>query len=40
MRRAVINRTTTETQIALTLALDGKGRYDIATGIRFFDHML
>ena len=40
MRRAVINRNTTETQIALTLALDGKGRYDISTGIRFFDHML
>ena len=40
MRRAVINRVTTETQIALTLAIDGKGRYDISTGIRFFDHML
>ena len=40
MRRALINRTTTETQIALKLALDGKGRYDVSTGIRFFDHML
>jgi imidazoleglycerol-phosphate dehydratase len=40
VRRAVINRITTETQIALTLAIDGKGRYDISTGIRFFDHML
>jgi imidazoleglycerol-phosphate dehydratase len=40
VRRAVINRVTTETQIALTLAIDGKGRYDISTGIRFFDHML
>ena len=40
MRRAVINRNTTETQIALTLTIDGKGRYDISTGIRFFDHML
>ena len=40
MRRAVINRITTETQITLTLAIDGKGRYDISTGIRFFDHML
>ena len=40
MRRAVINRITTETQIALTLGLDGQGRYDISTGIRFFDHML
>ena len=40
MRRAVIARDTTETQIALTLTLDGKGRYDVSTGIRFFDHML
>ena len=40
MRRAVINRNTTETLIALTLTLDGKGQYDISTGIRFFDHML
>jgi imidazoleglycerol-phosphate dehydratase len=40
VRRAVITRNTTETQIALTLTLDGKGRYDVSTGIRFFDHML
>jgi imidazoleglycerol-phosphate dehydratase len=40
VRRAVIDRITTETQIALTLTLDGKGRYDVSTGIRFFDHML
>ena len=40
MRRAVITRKTTETQISLTLALDGKGRYEVSTGIRFFDHML
>jgi len=40
VRRAVINRNTTETRIALTLTLDGKGRYDVSTGIRFFDHML
>ena len=40
MRRAVITRHTTETQIALTLTLDGKGRYEVSTGIRFFDHML
>jgi imidazoleglycerol-phosphate dehydratase len=40
VRRAVINRVTTETQIALTLTLDGKGRYEVSTGIRFFDHML
>ena len=40
MRRAVITRKTTETQIAVRLNLDGRGKYDIATGIRFFDHML
>ena len=40
MRRAVIDRTTTETSIALTIALDGKGRYQVRTGIRFLDHML
>ena len=40
MRRALINRKTTETVITGRLELDGKGRYDIATGIRFFDHML
>ena len=40
MRRAVVDRRTTETQIALTIALDGKGQYDVRTGIRFLDHML
>jgi imidazoleglycerol-phosphate dehydratase len=40
MRRAVIDRKTTETQIALTIALDGKGTYRVRTGIRFLDHML
>ena len=40
MRRAVIDRNTTETQIALTLTLEGQGRYDVRTGIRFLDHML
>jgi len=40
VRRAVITRETTETQIALTLSLDGKGNYEVSTGIRFFDHML
>ena len=40
MRRAVIDRRTTETAISGRLALDGRGRYDISTGIRFFDHML
>lgn len=40
MRRAVIDRKTTETQILLTLGVEGRGRYAIRTGIRFFDHML
>jgi len=40
VRRGVITRRTTETAIALTLVLEGKGRYQIRTGIRFLDHML
>lgn len=40
MRRATIRRTTRETDIRAVLAIDGRGRYRIATGIRFFDHML
>ncbi len=40
MRRALIERTTRETSIRLKLAIEGRGRYEVATGIRFFDHML
>ena len=40
MRRAVIDRKTTETRVRVRLVLEGKGRYDVHTGIRFFDHML
>ena len=40
MRRATIERVTKETAISLGLTLDGKGRYDVHTGIRFLDHML
>jgi imidazoleglycerol-phosphate dehydratase len=40
VRRAVIDRRTTETEIALTISLDGKGTYQVRTGIRFLDHML
>lgn len=40
MRRALIERNTTETRIRLKLDLDGRGRYDVSTGIRFLDHML
>ena len=40
MRRGIVKRQTTETSIALRLDLDGKGTYEVNTGIRFFDHML
>jgi imidazoleglycerol-phosphate dehydratase len=40
VRRGVIDRKTTETQIAIRLTLDGRGRYDVRTGVRFLDHML
>jgi imidazoleglycerol-phosphate dehydratase len=40
VRKVVINRATAETQIAVALNLDGKGRFDNRTGIRFLDHML
>jgi imidazoleglycerol-phosphate dehydratase len=36
----MFDRRTTETQIHGQLTIDGEGRYDIRTGIRFFDHML
>ena len=39
-RAATFNRETTETQITGALTIDGRGRYDVRTGIRFFDHML
>lgn len=39
-RVASIHRKTTETDIRLRLALDGKGKADVSTGIRFLDHML
>ena len=40
IRTAKIDRSTTETKIALTLNVDGQGMYQVSTGIRFFDHML
>jgi imidazoleglycerol-phosphate dehydratase len=40
VRQAQIKRCTKETQIALKLVIDGKGRSSIKTGIPFFDHML
>ena len=39
-RATTFDRQTTETQISGRIAIDGRGRYDIRTGIRFFDHML
>ena len=40
MRRAVVDRRTAETKILVRLKIDGTGKHDIETGIRFFDHML
>ncbi|HVW10662.1 MAG TPA: imidazoleglycerol-phosphate dehydratase HisB [Bryobacteraceae bacterium] len=39
-RTAKIERNTKETRISGELRIEGRGRYDISTGIRFFDHML
>jgi imidazoleglycerol-phosphate dehydratase len=40
VRKGVVERQTTETQIRVALELDGKGRFENRTGIRFLDHML
>lgn len=40
MRRATLARKTNETEIELALNIDGRGTYQVSTGIRFFDHML
>ena len=40
MRTAAIDRITKETSIRIRLTVEGKGRYKVSTGIRFFDHML
>ena len=40
MRTAVVQRDTKETQISGKLKIEGRGKYGVSTGIRFFDHML
>jgi imidazoleglycerol-phosphate dehydratase len=40
VRKASIERNTKETRIKAGLTIEGRGRYNISTGIRFFDHML
>ena len=40
MRAAKLERNTKETQISAELQIEGQGKYEISTGIRFLDHML
>ena len=40
MRQAKLHRKTNETDIRVALKIEGRGRYEISTGIRFLDHML
>jgi len=40
MRKAKVHRASKETQIDISLTIEGRGRYDVSTGIHFFDHML
>jgi len=39
-RKSVIERKTSEVEVKVDINLDGKGKYDIDTGVPFFDHML
>jgi imidazoleglycerol-phosphate dehydratase len=40
LRRARVDRRTTETHLRVRLEIDGRGTYDVSTGVRFLDHML
>jgi imidazoleglycerol-phosphate dehydratase len=40
LRKAIIDRKTAETQIHIALSIEGRGKYEVSTGIRFLDHML
>jgi imidazoleglycerol-phosphate dehydratase len=40
MRKAKLHRKTAETEIRMALTIEGRGRYEVSTGIRFLDHML
>src|SRR6266404_7170406 len=40
MRSAALQRDTKETRFGGSLRIEGRGRYEVSTGIRFFDHML
>jgi imidazoleglycerol-phosphate dehydratase len=40
VRRALIDRETRETRIRVRIGIEGKGRYQVRSGIRFLDHML
>ena len=40
MRKGSIRASSKETQIQIALTIEGHGRYQVSTGIRFFDHML
>src|SRR5208283_5140414 len=40
VRKAKLHRKTAETEIRISLTLEGRGKYEVSTGIRFLDHML
>ncbi|MGD0824189.1 MAG: imidazoleglycerol-phosphate dehydratase, partial [Terriglobales bacterium] len=40
MRKAKLHRKTAETEIQIALIIEGRGKYEVSTGIHFLDHML